>query len=317
MKRRRRATFVWTGFLAKRGAGAILSILVAVVPGRAQTSTQEIVLTVQHGPGPLDVTLVWTGGQPTFEIFRSSDPGAVCRSDTLLGVTDGQSWIDTAPAGTVFYKVHSPSAAEPIEICNGVDDDCDGVIDDNVTNCDAASCQACINGACRPRCGPCDDCVGGVCQSRCGSCQTCVNGTCGPCDAGQCQGCVSGVCQSTCDGAQCLACAGNGTCATTCSVCETCLGGTCMDACDRAQCLSCQSGICRPFCDPVCQTCTAQGCTDTCGPCERCVGGACQSRCDPNVCEVCVDGMCRSRCNPDESCVAGVCGPLSTGFDPR
>src|SRR6058998_1592580 len=97
----------------------------------AQSPPPEIVLTVKQGPGPLDVTLEWTGGQPTFEVFRSADVKALCRADTSLGVTDGRIWIDPAPPGTVFYKVHSPSAFEPPEVCNGADDDCNGIIDDN------------------------------------------------------------------------------------------------------------------------------------------------------------------------------------------
>src|SRR3989449_6297666 len=97
---------------------------------------------VKHGPGALDVTLEWTGGQPSFEVYRSADPSTVCRSDTLIGVTDVPSWIDVNPPGTVFYRVHNPASAEPPEVCNGVDDDCNGIIDDNVTDCDAGLCQA-------------------------------------------------------------------------------------------------------------------------------------------------------------------------------
>ena len=295
---------------------AVLALSSLVLPTAAQTTSPEIVLTVKHGPGALDVTLEWTGGQPSFEVYRSADPSTVCRSDTLIGVTDVPSWIDVNPPGTVFYRVHNPASAEPPEVCNGVDDDCNGIIDDNVTDCDAGLCQACIGGACRSRCGACDDCVGGACQTRCGPCQICVNGTCGPCDPSLCQACASGVCQSTCDSGLCLTCGIGGACASTCAACETCVGGICTDACDRTQCLSCQSGVCKPFCDPVCQTCTAQGRTDTCGPCQRCVNGACHSRCDPNNCEDCIDGMCRVRCGPSETCVSGTCQPFGTGSIP-
>ena len=302
------------GTLRKRSVGLALLILsILSFPSVAQSPPPEIVLMVKHGPGPLDVTLEWTGGQPTFEVFRSADVKALCRADTSLGVTDGRIWIDPAPPGTVFYKVHSPSAAEPPEICNGVDDDCDGIIDNNALDCDAGACQACVAGTCRVQCGACDNCISGTCQTRCGSCQTCVNGTCGPCAPALCQACVAGVCQSTCDDTQCLTCGVGGTCVSSCATCETCLAGICTDNCDRGQCLTCQSGSCRPFCDPICQTCSPQGCIDNCGPCQRCAGGACHSLCSPNACEDCIDGMCRSRCNPGESCVNGLCEPSSTG----
>jgi hypothetical protein len=300
-----------------RSVGLVLLILsFLLVSSVAQTTAPEIVLTAEHGPGPLDVTLQWTGGQPSFEVFRSADAASVCRADNLLGVTDVQIWVDTAPQGSVFYKVRSPSAVEPPELCNGVDDDCDGTIDNGAIDCNASACEDCIGGACRSRCGACADCVNGTCQTRCGPCETCVNGTCAACNPGQCQTCVNGLCQSTCDENQCFTCGAGGSCASFCASCETCISGICWDACDRSQCLSCQSGSCRSFCDPVCQSCTPQGCTDTCGPCQRCVNGACQSRCHPDACEECIDGICLSRCSPSETCVGGTCEPGIAGSGP-
>jgi len=83
---------------------AVLILVSLAAPLAAQTTSPEINLTVKRGPGALDVTLEWTGGQPSFEVYRSADPSAVCRADTLLGVTDIPSWIDVAPPDTVFYK---------------------------------------------------------------------------------------------------------------------------------------------------------------------------------------------------------------------
>ena len=297
------------GFWAAKGACLGVALLAFLpTPCVAQTGP-EIVLTVKTGPGPQDVTLTWTGGQPPFEIYRSADVKSVCLATTSIGTTDLRIWIDPAVQGPAFYRVHSDSAAEPAEVSNGGDDDCNGVIDDNATNCDAGACQACIAGACRSSCGPCDNCVAGACQTRCGSCQACVNGTCGPCDPSHCQTCVGGACESTCDPNQCQTCGPGGTCVSACATCETCVGGLCTDACDRDNCFSCQSGTCKPFCDPVCQICTPQGCLDNCGPCGRCVGGACINRCNANACEDCVDGFCRSRCAPNETCLGGVCSP--------
>jgi hypothetical protein len=299
-----------------RFAGMAAALVCCVpFPLLAQTSP-EIDLFLRHGPGKLDVTLEWTGGLPSFEIYGSGDVKAVCDANASLGVSGERIWLDFAPPGTVFYRVHSAAAAEPPETCNGADDDCDGIADDDAGGCSAALCETCVGGACRSRCGPCEDCVGGTCQTRCGACQGCLNGACAPCNAAPCQTCVNGVCASTCDEAQCLVCGPGGTCVSACATCETCVAGICMDACDHDQCLACQSGTCRPFCDPVCQTCTPQGCRDDCGPCQRCAGGACRSLCDPNACEECVDGMCRFRCAAGETCVGGVCGGTGASAGP-
>jgi len=289
---------------------AVLAALLLLVPPASFAQTNPILVSVRPGPDQqLDVTLEWTGGQPPFEIFRAADMKSVCLAINSIGSTDSRIWIDQNVQAPAFYRVYSASAAEPAEVCNGGDDDCNGIIDDNATNCDAGTCQTCIAGACRSQCGACDNCVAGSCQTRCGSCQICVNGTCGPCDPSHCQTCVGGVCQSTCDSNQCQTCGAGGTCVTACQTCETCVGGLCTDACDRDNCFSCQSGTCKPFCDPVCQICTPQGCLDNCGPCGRCVSGTCQSRCNASACEDCVDGFCRSRCAPDETCLGGVCSP--------
>jgi hypothetical protein len=293
---------------------AALIIAFQPSPGLGQTP-QEVVLSVSHGPGPLDVTLIWTGGQSPFEVLRSTDVSMVCSSDNVIGTTDIRIWIDNAPQGSVFYKIRSPLPPEPSEVCNGRDDDCDGTIDDDATGCNASLCQDCIGGACRSRCGPCDDCVNGTCQTRCGPCQACAGGVCAPCSPAQCQTCVNGSCQSTCDANQCQVCGGGGVCVSFCQSCEICTAGICMDACDRDNCLSCQSGSCRPLCDPICQTCTPLGCRDNCAPCERCQNGTCQSRCNANACEECQSGFCQSRCQPGESCTAGQCG--STGAGPE
>src|SRR5262245_29903275 len=158
---------------------ALLIVVLGAADAPAQTSA--IVLTVRHGPGPLDVTLEWTGGSAPYEIFRSIDMKDVCQPQNTLAITDVRTWADLAPpAGFVYYRVHSAGAAEPTETCNGGDDDCDGLIDDNTTTCNAAACEVCNGGACRSKCGPCDTCVNGTCQSRCGTCESCQNGVCGP-----------------------------------------------------------------------------------------------------------------------------------------
>lgn len=293
--------------MVRSTALALLLLGATVPPSMAQTP--EIHLNVTQGPGPLDVTLQWTGGLGPFEVLRSTSPATVCDPGSLLGTTDVGVWIDTPPSGTFFYQVRSPFSLEPPEVCNGIDDDCDGTVDNQATGCNAGACQACVDGTCKSICGACDNCVAGACQTRCGACEVCAGGVCTVCSSSACQTCSNGACVSTCDDTQCQACVGGGLCASTCQTCETCVGGTCFDACDRSQCQSCQSGTCKSFCDPVCQVCGPQGCLDTCGPCMRCANGACLSRCDANACEQCLNGQCASRCTPDETCESGVCVP--------
>ena len=54
-------------------------------------------LMVNNGAGS-SVTLDWTGGQPTFTVFRATSPQAVTGSGNLIGSTDLRTFGDTPPA---------------------------------------------------------------------------------------------------------------------------------------------------------------------------------------------------------------------------
>jgi protein involved in polysaccharide export with SLBB domain len=60
-------------------------------------------VTVTQGPGPGEITLTWTGGQPTFEVFRSNSPVDVANPANKLGETSDRTWIDAPPPGAIFY----------------------------------------------------------------------------------------------------------------------------------------------------------------------------------------------------------------------
>ena len=64
-----------------------------------------IALTVSQGPLPGEVDLQWTGGQPTFEVFRSATPDNVIQPDHKLGETDDPRWLDGPAAGDILYYV--------------------------------------------------------------------------------------------------------------------------------------------------------------------------------------------------------------------
>ncbi|MBX3246874.1 MAG: hypothetical protein KF901_06815 [Myxococcales bacterium] len=223
-------------------------------------------------------------------------PEAGERCDTgAPGVcAEGRTSCECAGASCTTSCV--PQVTPAPERCNGLDDDCDGNVDEGDDLCPAT--QVCDRGVCVAGCfeGGCFDgevctaagrCVEAGCEDRvCPEGQVCVGGDC----VGACDGvvCPPGL---TCVGGRCVnACAG-----IDCDECTTCRGGACVTRCDRGA--SCESG----------ETCTADGrcvstaCVDiTCGPGTVCVEGAC------------VDGCAGVVCPRGESCSDGVCAPMLT-----
>jgi hypothetical protein len=77
-----------------------------VLTVQSASPPDSIVLQLAPGPGEADVTLIWTGGQPDFAVFRSSDAFAVTVPANELGQTSGWSWIDGPAEGPrQFYRV--------------------------------------------------------------------------------------------------------------------------------------------------------------------------------------------------------------------
>ncbi|HEY3353926.1 MAG TPA: nidogen-like domain-containing protein, partial [Polyangia bacterium] len=181
------------------------------------------------------------------------------------------------------------------EVCDGLDNDCDGTIDEEDAGPLCPGTQVCDRGLCVPRClqGVCPP--GQVCTAA-GRCvdQACVTVTC---PSGE--RCIGGACVGACDGV-------------VCPTGRACRAGRCVDLCQGLTCDSCtvcKDGLCAPRCQnapcpagETCQTgglCVANACTNvTCSPGFHCVGGAC------------VDNCVGAACPGGQYCVWGECVPM-------
>jgi hypothetical protein len=176
------------------------------------------------------------------------------------------------------------------EVCNGLDEDCDGVIDNDAV-CPPDS--YCVDGACRPICDPSDEFA-------------CPTGF--ECRAVEVEGQDVDLCmpvQGNCGGE-------------TCPEGWICVNDECVDPCDPNPCENwwetCREGVCvdetcsSPLVDcPPDQICQDHECVDDpCAQCtenEFCVQGACHS--DPCAAVECGERQyCRRTCDGDFHCEA-------------
>jgi len=298
--------------------------------------------TDENCNGLIDEGLTCTGGCTPTGLTDLCDgvdddcDGAIDEDDPAIGTSCGAS--DTAPCmfgmnlcigGNIVCVGEVPPGTE---ICNGLDDDCDGEAD-NLAMCPAET--SCIEGACRLACAGGEfncpsgfDCItqadGSFCvPSPCLDClpnESCINDTCidlcadvtcaanEECRQGNCFdchtiGCPDGqVCSASeciddpCADVDCSAdanCQGDNTC--------SCVNGTCIVDCDDADCPTGESCNAQNECEP-------DPCADVDCPGEGtvCVDGECVADpCRPITCpagDICVAGECI-----DDPCTLVVC----------
>jgi len=279
--------------------------------------------------------------------FDTCDAVVGCQTIARNGATEARCYrfdpatrlVGACKDGFVTCQAGMPSdclgeRGPAAELCNGVDDDCDGRTDEDTESaCFPYLCGGVAG--CRARCETAADCAagnfcnGGACVgtgengAACGgdeACQSghCLGGVC--CDAGLCcrseMDCAS-LGDASCDSAGAEGCMGTrtvGRCgegamcrAEVVADASACTGELCLEAsCDgvmRVPEQYCQAEVCVP---PLAESCTPYACTGgqcgtSCSVDAECTGGA---SCIGGTCLALPDG---AACRLASQCASGLC----------
>lgn len=289
---------------------------------------------------------------PQQEICNGIDDNCDGQVDegTLPGVGEKcGNGLGACQAGTIICKngklVCNVTSTPGTEVCNGIDDDCDGVVDDNVPGtgvpCLCAGltqAQVDVGGVCKggtTKCMGamgivCAGCVlptqGEVCNGKDNNCDGKVDTT-GNCPNGY--GCKDGQCALQCSGGE-FPCPLGYKCSNNYCIPQRCANvppcpdgqhcdeskGSCVDNCANVTCKGAAKCV-----NGACVDCNQLGCDAG----KLCVGGVCvEDLCKNVTCgnsQYCQDGVCKDLCTPDkcgagQACIAGECkdDPCATMF---
>ena len=189
----------------------------------------------------------------------------------------GFGLLECQPGGGTKCEPQFPASEE---VCDNIDNDCDGEIDEG----DLCDYGECFRGVCVGSCSTGEfPCPGGL---TCDADGKCVDLACEDVSCGNSQVCIGGQCVGGCEGVQC-------------PLGQSCQMGRCVDACAQRTCPAgqvCEGGICVEncscrvcppnwTCDSASGSCVVVGCEGaSCGFGEVCIGGDCFGACEGVTC---------------------------------
>src|SRR5262245_30026682 len=101
----------------KRVLAAAACVLVACVAGIGVVRADAVQLQVNKTANPGEVRLSWSGGIPSYTIYRSADAATILEASSQTGVTDELEWLETPPESLAFFFVETPCTAAPPAAC--------------------------------------------------------------------------------------------------------------------------------------------------------------------------------------------------------
>jgi hypothetical protein len=231
----------------------------------------------------------------------NSNPGQEnTDGDTQGDACDEDDDNDGTPDANDCQPTNAAVAPGKLEVCDGVDNDCNGTPDDGIcfdgNPCTSDVCDAVSGCVYPPKAGPCDD--GTVCTTN----DICSGGTCqgGPLNCDDGNSCTDDFCSPA---TGCYSVNANG------KACQD--GNQCTDN------DTCQNGTCKPGVGKTCNDgnpCTADSCNTSSG-CVFNVAGMNGQLCDDDdACttqSVCSGGSCNGVtayvCPPNPQCFIQTC----------
>ena len=101
----------------KRALVAAAFVVVACAASIESARADAVWLQLGKTGTPGEVRLLWSGGIPSYTIYRSASPANIFDPGNQLGVTDDLEWLDIPPGSLVFFNVESPCTAVPPAVC--------------------------------------------------------------------------------------------------------------------------------------------------------------------------------------------------------